>query len=116
MPDVLQPQKRRPQTRWFRDIDHLRATVKDHDAVEPFAIDWTKELDDGGLEVVLSQTVSASGVSVVSTLFNNRSILNVTGSDGDVTVVATTSSGRELIERLRFIGAPQAGRRAYRRY
>ena len=96
---TLHMPKRRSE--WFWDYDGVWTTSKDSDAVLDYAFDFTHSLDSG--ETISSISWSASGVTISSESNTTTTAeIRVTGT-GEATATITTSAGREITPRLRWL-------------
>ena len=90
-----------PRRRSFTDINGLTAWHKDEDSVETYTIDWSDEL---GSETVSTSTWLMDGPTNDSdSSTTTTTSITVSKSGGTAKNTITTSGGRTLVKRLRFV-------------
>lgn len=89
--------------RWHRwpDREGVIATLKREAEAESVTIDWTDAL---GGETVSKSSWVGDGVTVSGAALSTTSTsANIAGTEGEATNTITTSGGRTLVRKLRFL-------------
>ena len=95
------------RNRWTRGIDGIMRTDKDEDAVLRYEVDFNAILMDGETVSGATWTSDSGGITFTDEgLAGNRSTLLI-GKTGLLKGTVTTSTGRTLVHRLRFVAVEQ---------
>lgn len=93
----------------FIDKDGLETVAKDADSVESYTLDWRAGTDQSRNKLGASETIATSTWSVGGVASESESNTTTTttiklrGTCGEAKNTITTSSGRTLVHRVKFV-------------